>query len=313
MEGVHLHTRRNRGRMRRGEDRPSSVSRPQAVPTRAVADRDDRLLAPLRRHPLWFALGLLVAVVAAGTRLVSITGVPPSFKPKPFAHATGSTELVIGQSAALKHLHPDRYLSNLSPRAYTLADMVASPALAKYIARAAGLPVTRIGIMAPLWTELQRAQQWATGPKRANQIISENDPYHITLNVEAASLPYSPVIDVQTQTPSTGTAARLASAVGAGLSAYLSHLQTTTGVPRSDRYDVRQLVPVSVVPARTSQLINVVVFTFLAVCVLWCGLVLAVSSLMRDLREATAASHRRDDLIVVSQRPLPMGPTDASA
>ena len=137
--------------------------------------------------------------------------------------------------------------------------------------------------------ELWRSQQWASGPKRASQIIIENDPYHITLNVETQVAPWPPVIDVETQAPTTETAARLASAVGAGLSTYLRHLQAT-GVRERARYDVSQLVPVSVVPARTSQLANVGVFTFVAVFVLWCGVIVAVSSLSRDLRAVRAGS-----------------------
>ena len=68
-----------------------------------------------------------------------------------------------------------------SARTYALADMVASPELAEYVARAAGLPASKIGILGPLWTDLWRSQQWASGPKRASQIIIENDPYHITI------------------------------------------------------------------------------------------------------------------------------------
>ena len=197
---------------------------------------------------------------------------------------------MVGKSLSFRHSVPDPYSSKLSPRAYALADMVASPEVAKYVARVAGLPASKIGILGPRWTELQRSQQWAPGPKRASQIIIENDPYHITVTAEAQSPPWSPVIDVDTQAPTTETAARLASAVAAGLSAYVLHLQTATGVPKPDRYDVTQLVPVSVAPARTSQLANVGAFTFVAVFVLWCGVVIALSSLMRDLRDTAAVS-----------------------
>jgi hypothetical protein len=234
--------------------------------------------------------------VAAGTRFVAIGVVPPSIKLKPFAHATASTELRLGKSQSFRHSVPDRYVWSLSPRAYALADMVASPEVAKYVARAAGLPAAKIGILGPLWTDLQRSQQWAPGPKRASQIIIENDPYHITVNSEAQSPPWSPVIDVDTQAPTTETAARLATAVAAGLSAYVLHLQTANGVPKPDRYDVSQLVPVSVAPARTSQLASVGAFTFVAVFVLWCGVVLALSSLMRDLRDTAAVSEVGDGL-----------------
>jgi hypothetical protein len=228
-------------------------------------------------------------VAAAGTRFAAIGVIPPSFKSKTFAHATGSTELVVGESKSFTRSLPDLYGRRLSPRAYALADIVASPEVAKYVAQAANLPASKIGILGPVWRELWRSQQWASGPKRANQIIIESDPYHVTLNVETQEQPWAPVIDVETQAPTTASAARLATAVGAGLSTYLRHLQAT-GVPKRARYDVRQLAPVSVVPARTSQLANVGVFTLAAVFVLWCALIVAVSSLTRDLRAIRAVS-----------------------
>jgi hypothetical protein len=268
---------------------------PEDEPRRELdhATAEGGLLAPLRQHWRWTMLGLLVAGLAAGTRFVAIGVVPPSIKMKPFAHATASTELVVGRSAAFTHSVAgvnDPYILTFSSRTYALADMLSSPELANYVARAAGLPVTKIGIMGPLWTELQRQQQWATGPKRASQIIIENRPYHITISAKSQEAPWAAVIDVATQAPTTGIAARLATGVAAGLSAYVVHLQTATGVPKRERYDVRQLAPVSVLPPRTSQLANVGAFTFAAVFVIWCGVMIAVSSLLKDLRSLTAVS-----------------------
>ena len=72
--------------------------------------------------------------------------------------------------------------------------------------------------------------------QRARQIVIENDPYHITISQESTLSgqgpgpgPGPPIIDIQTQAPSTEAAARLASAVPAGLSAYVQHLEAATG------------------------------------------------------------------------------------
>ena len=286
MAGVRPPTWRTRARVRRGAVQPSSTPRadPRSRLTRGNAE--DRLLSPLRRHRLLTVLGLLVAALAAATRFVSIGVLPPSIKEKPFAHATGSTEFVVGESWSFSHTVPDGYSRSVVPRAFALADMTASAGLANYVARAAGLPVTKIAILGPIWTELQRTEAWANGPKRASQIIIENYPYHITLDVQTLAPPWPPVINVATQAPNTEIAARLAAGVGIGLNAYLLHLQAATGVPKSDRYGVRQLAPVSVAPARTSQLASVGAFTFGAVFVFWCGLIVALSSVMRDLRAA---------------------------
>ena len=277
---------------------------PQAEPHPGLIRRnaDDRLLAPLRQHRLLTILGLLVALVAAVTRFVAVGILPPSIAMKPFAHATASTQVVVGNAAPSRYSLLTRYDKIYPARAYALTDMVASPEIAGYVARAAGLPVSKLGILGPLWTELWQQEQWASGPKRASQIVSENDPYHITLGVEANSRPWAPVINVAAQAPTTVTAARLASAVAVGLNAYLLHSQTATGVPARYRYDVSQLGQVSVAPPRSSQMLSVGLFTFFAVFVLWVGMVVAVSSSMRDVRARLLAAKVGDGLDRSSDR-----------
>ncbi len=271
-----------------GRDRDSQGNRSNA---------DDRLLAPLRRHKAWTFLGLIVATVAMGTRFVAIGVLPPSFHVKPFPHASASTKLVLGQNSSFGYSRKSREpYGALSTRTYTLADMVDSPVISDYVARAAGLPVSKIGILGPQWVELQRDQQFPSGPQRDRQILIEKDPYQITIDQDTTQAgegpgPGSgvPVIDVETQAPTTELAARLASAVPAALHAYVQHVQAAWGVPEQDRFDVNQLVPVSVSPARKSQLGDVALFTFFAVFVLWCGAEVAVFSAMRDLRTTAVA------------------------
>jgi hypothetical protein len=252
-------------------------------------------------------------VLAAATRFVAIGILPPSIEMKPFEHATASTQVTLGNTGVFADdggkLDPG---ASMSTRIYALADMVDSPEITTYVARAAGLPASKIGILGPLWVELWRAQQWASGPQRGRQIVIEKDPYQISISQETnrpgegpgpGSGP--PVIDVQTQAPSAAAAARLASAVPAALSAYIQHTQAAAHVPERDRYDVTQLAPVSVVPARTSQLADVAVVTFIGVFVLWCGVEIAVSSLMRDLR-ATKGTTKVGDLSDRSFRDGPL-------
>ncbi len=110
--------------------------------------------------------------------MATIGILPPTFKFKSLAHATASTQLAVGGPTSLSsHDHPDLYDRNLGPRAAAFADIIASPQVRGYIARAAGFPVSEIAVDPPLWDQLQRIQQWATGEKRANQIIVEGDPY----------------------------------------------------------------------------------------------------------------------------------------
>jgi hypothetical protein len=285
-------------RRRRRHLRAGSAAGSGSRSVRIRGNADDGLLAPLRRYRGWTCLGLIVAVLAAATRFAAIGILPPSLKMTPFAHAEASTEVLIGSTtpAELSVSNP-KLQRELSTRTYALADMVSSPEITEYVARAARLPASKIGVLGPLWWELWRAQQWASGPKRASQIVIEKDPYQITIDQEAILPGQGPgpgpgplLIDVDTQAPSTEAAARLASAVPAALSAYLQHAQAIGRVPERDRYTVSQAGRVSVAPAARSQLANVGLFTFLAVFVLWCGAEIAVASLVRDLRATAATS-----------------------
>ena len=229
---------------------------------------------------------MVIAGVTAASRLATIGLLPPSVKLKQLAHSTASTQVVVGGSSSLTFNYRDSFLSNMTPRAGALADMMASPQLRGYVARAAGVLPSEIGVDPPLWTDLQENQQWATGEKRGTQIVAEKDPYRITLDLDA----YAPIIDVVTQAPTVEGAARLAHGVAQGLGNYVSDLATAAGTPLSARYDVTQLAPVSVDPGSKSSLVNVGVFTFLAVFVLWCGLLLVVSRLLGDLRAVRLSS-----------------------
>ena len=251
---------------------------------------DERLLSALRRHWRWTVLGLIVAGIAAATRFAAIGVLPPSIKMKPFAHVDASSAVVVGTAWRLGASGRDVYGPELSPRSYALADMINSPEITNDVARAAGLPASKIGILGPLWSDQMRTQQWPNGPKRSSQIVIEKDPYQITINQEATTPDGEPALGVYTQAPSREIAARLASAVPVGLSQYLEHLEATAGVPKRYRYGVSQLGAISVVPARRSQLANVGLFTFLAVFVVWCGAMIGVSSLRRDLRAAAGDS-----------------------
>jgi hypothetical protein len=245
------------------------------------------LLEQLLRRPRALAVGVLVAGAAAASQFAAIGLSPPSVKFESLAHSIASTQLVLGQTSALSlgqgPAAPDPFATDLPRRAAALADMAGSPEVLDDIARAAGLPASRIAVDAPLWTQLQRDQQWDTGPKRASQIVVEGDPYRITLNND------SPLIDVSAQAPTAQVATRLAQAVTAGLNTYLSNLEASAGTPPYARYNVRQAAPVSVQPPSSSPA-NVAGFTFLTVFVLWCGLVLGVSGLARDLRTARKRS-----------------------
>lgn len=229
------------------------------------------LLQQLRRQPRLLALGFLVAALAAGGRYESLA-----------RHFDATTQVAVGETTSLVHSEsakaPDYYTSRLPARSTTLGDMVASPEIRNSVARAASIPASEIAVDAPLWTDLLRDQQWATGEKRASQIVVERDPYRLRLDNAAQG----PVIDVSTQAPTAEGATRLAAAVAPAFNDYLARV--SAGTPAPFRYDAQQLTPVSVSGASGAK--NVATFTFLVTFVLWCGCVLMVTSLVRDLQKA---------------------------
>jgi len=238
------------------------------------------LRAQLRRSWRWVVVGLFVAGLVTASRFGTIGVLPPSFTSNQLGYSTASTSLVTSLSSAVAHGVPDRYVGNIGTRSAALGDIAGSPEIIDRIARATGIPASRIRIDAPPWADLQRAQQWATGEKRASQLVAEMDPYRISMSDD----PNSPVVDLTTQAPTVAAARRLADAVAPALSSYVAGLEATSGTPVRERFRVNRLTPIATTPASKGQLLNVGAFTFVAVVLLWCAGVLAVGRLVRDLR-----------------------------
>ena len=243
------------------------------------------LIAELLARRRCLAIGIVVAIFAAASRFVSIGVLPPSINVKQLAHATATTELIAGLHSSLRaSTYRDTYVSSAVPRAQTLADMMSSPEVRRLIARAAGIPAAKLAVDTPVWTDVYQIQQWPSAGKRDSQIIVENAPFRITVDVEDNA----PIIEIAAQAPTPGQAAVLAAGAGKGLNAYVSELQNSDRTPPARRYGVSQLVPIGVSAAGKSGLANVAAFTFAAVLFIWCGAMLFLSGLADDLRAVRA-------------------------
>ena len=194
------------------------------------------------------ALGLIVAVVAAATPVRRDRDPSSVDQLKPFAHATASTELVLGKAWPSEHSVADPYERFPSARTPWPTWWTARRSPNTWRGRL-GLPASKIGILGPLWTDLQRSN---SGPQVRNAPArSSSRRTHTTSpSPRRRSLPpWPPVIDVDTQAPTTETAARLASAVAAGLNAYVRH---TAGVGRRPGASIATQ-SVSSLPCRCSR------------------------------------------------------------
>ncbi len=235
----------------------------------------------IRRHRRWLLLGVLVAGLVTASNFGTLRLLPPSFHPRSPGHATATTSVLVGLSQAAQQSQTSEYPEQLATVSETLGDIGGSPLLQRKIASLAGIPASELAIDEPLWADLQRAQQWDTGPKRASQIVVENALYRIQLTDGEGS----PIINVGTQAPTPQGAARLASAFTAAVSRFVISSQNAAHTPASDRYTVTQSAPITVQPGRSAQLINFAIFLFLAAFALWFVAVMAISRLFEDLRE----------------------------
>lgn len=251
--------------------------------------RGPGLIAELMTRWRWLLAGIVVAALAAGTRFVTIGVLPPSIELKHLRHATASTQLLVGQRHTLNSAKErDLYVTGAVPLAQTLSDLMASPAVRSRIAHAAGIPAAQLAVDTPVWNDVVQIQQWPSREKRDSQIIVERVPYRLTIDVEATA----PMINVTAQAPTTTQAAALAAGAQKGLSRFWSQLQDATKTPDRYRYQVTQLVPISVSPPGRSGLANIAAFTFVSVLFIWCGAMLFLPRLAQDLRSVrTGAKH----------------------
>ena len=243
---------------------------------------------PSRR---WLALGLVVAGTASLSQFGTLRLAPPSFHPRSPSYSTASTSILVSARPAARNASNSYSLAKaLDADTLTLGEIVGSPTLRARIAADAGIPTSRLAIDAALWTQLQRVQVWDTGPKRSVQILVEHDLYRLTLTDSA----YQPIIYVSAQGPTATDAARLAGALTAALTQFITRAQNAAHISPAERYGVSQLAPIVVARGKLSQEVNLALLVFLSVFVVWWGVVLAASRLREDLRRAVIGAEDRE-------------------
>jgi hypothetical protein len=249
------------------------------------------LFAELLHRPRWLLAGVVVATLVVASRFVTIGLSPPSFKFERQTHATGSTQLLVGQphtlnSSAIR----SRYVTSAVPLAQTLADLMSSPEVRRLIARDAGIPENELAVDTPVWQGVLQTQQFPSAGKRDSELVVEGVPYRIAVDVSLSA----PVLTISTQAPTPAGAAALANASRTGLNDYLTELQRTTETPQDGRYNVSEVVPVSASPPGRSGIANIALFSFVTVMFIWCGAMLFFSNVVDDLRVLGKRSKVRD-------------------
>jgi hypothetical protein len=278
------------------DDTSSSLDRRSAEPRRHVVKR---FLRALGGRKLFLALSPVIAAAAAVSSVATVHVLPPSIALKQIAYSTATTQFYIASRQALSNsgVSGDRY----SAHAQALADVMTSPELRADIAEAAEVPATRLAIDGPVANNLQRTQQEPTAQKRSNQILTEGDPYRVTLDDD----PATSVIAVTAQAPTADTAIALADGAGRGLAAYLIELERSSRINAADGIEVNQLAPAVATPPSLRGDVQVAAFTFGAVLFLWILLVRGVSRGVNDARTLRRQAARLGELMAPKPEPLP--------
>jgi hypothetical protein len=263
------------------------------------------LLHALGGRKLFMALGPVVAVVAAASSIAWIHFSPLAVGLKQVAFSTATTQFYVASRQSLSNtdVRPDLF----SEHAQALAQMMTSPELRGYIARAAAIPASRLAVDGPVANNLQRTQQEPTEQKRSSQILTEGDPYRLTLDDD----PATSVIAVTAQAPTEDGAIALADGAGSGLAQYVIALERKTGDAPADGVEISQLAPAVATPPRIGGEAQVAGFTFAVVLLVWWLLVQGGAKLITDLR-AGVREVRLAALIPVPQL-AEIGPSAAVA
>lgn len=234
----------------------------------------------LARRRVWLALGLPVAAFVALTTVASVSVFPPSITRKPVTVATASKQLYVMPPDALGNALPNYAPSQYLQQTIALADQLSSPEVRGLIAREAGIRQRLLAVDGPDPTYLSIFQREPSGEKRATQILVEGAPYRVTIDEDLVF----PQIGVTAQAPTTNDAVKLALATQLAIGSYLTRVETSAQTSPAQRLEVQSLTPLSVSGGSSTGLVNVAGLAFLISLVLWSGLVIAATAVVRDVR-----------------------------
>ena len=239
-----------------------------------------RTLIRLWNLRLWVALGLLIAVAGG-------YGAMKAFHKEVYAAA--STQLLVGsRDAAISDsatqtgaLNGDAALSQV------YAQLLTSDKVLTWVGQAAGIPQNLIEAIGPL--QVDGAPQAIRLPTSVPGEPKPTGTPKYILNL--TQNPALPVIDVYAEAPTTKQAIALANSAGAGLSAFLAHQAASGAVAPGNRVSVTQLGPATggMVDPGAGKSIGVIAFA--VIFAVWCGLLLWVTRVAAEIREARGGEH----------------------
>lgn len=231
--------------------------------------RVGRHMHELWGHRLGFVLALAVALLAAA-RMAGFGFLPPH-PPESGAGRAATHLLVDTPRSTTDDLRQSTYdIEGLANRALLVANAMASPAVRVDIAKRAGLPLNAIRSTTPLNAEYPEGVAESGGPQGAGGLVSSS-----AYRLDVGANPTVPVIDVNTEAPTSDEAVKLADAAAAGLDSFLARAADDAATPPDSRVRAVQLGRAQPLPASSgasllfTALVFVLVFAAAAATVLF--------------------------------------------
>lgn len=184
-------------------------------------------------------LSISLACFAALWSVQKVSLHPLELSPRSLEMATASTHVVVDTPiSSLVDLRQDTYsFEALKNRAILLGNVIGSSTVRQRVADAAGVPVDRLRVQAPLTSEQLAPPVDSENARHTNDILKSTDQYR--LNIQAN--PSVPMLDIYAQTPDARSAAKIVNAAVDELQRYLRDLAVTEETPLKSQIHLIQL------------------------------------------------------------------------
>ncbi len=230
------------GVARRSSSRASSffIDSPASL---CVNDGDDLnlilILKELWRRRILVVLSVVIAAAVAILAVFQVSVSPPSISKRSQVEAQGSIEILV-DSARSPIADARRDLTGLTARAGVFASYIAGGNVIGQIAKANGIPVSRIAVTGPVPLPGE-----APG---AEEESAQQKPYGISIT-QSGELP---ILAVVTRAPTVREARKLAAAAPPAISRVVERIQVQQGTPTTRRVEFRVLGPAEAAPVDES-------------------------------------------------------------
>jgi hypothetical protein len=245
-----------------------------------------RAIKALRRRKRLLAIGVLLAAIAATLSVATVSFYPPGLTSRTNVFSAASTQMVVDTpGSAFADLAEE--VEPLNTRAMVFSRFLASPIAIHLIAREAGLPANAIEGQGPYEQNLPLFEQEPTAEKRSTQIIGEGAVYRLRFE----NNPNLPIITVYADAPTTEDAVKLADAVPAALSAYITRIQEGQHTPAARRVEIRKLGDATGSTVNAGANVQIAALVFFVVLLLWCLMLIPAHTIAQGWRDKSG----RDD------------------